>query len=70
MVRAMLSKSLLVARVASAGHMVLESRLPRSVGVQYATEYQCRNNSRNNEEMEPKQKQHPVVYVTGDISKI
>ena len=50
--------------------MGLESRLPGSVGAQYATGYQCRNNSRKNEEMEPKQKQHPVVYVTGDISKI
>ena len=39
---------------------------PRSVGAQYATGDQCRNN----EEMEPKQKQHPVVDVTGDGSKI
>ena len=38
---------------------------PKSVGVQYATGDQWRNNSRNNEEMESKQKQHPVVDVTG-----
>ena len=44
--------------------------LPRSVGVQYATGEQWRNNSRKNEEMEPKQKQHPVVDVAGDGSKI
>ena len=37
----------------------------RSVGAQYATGDQWRNNSRRNEEMEPKQKQHPVVDVTG-----
>ena len=40
------------------------------VDAQYATEYQWRNNSRKNEEMEPKQKQHPVVDVTGDRSKV
>ena len=39
----------------------LKAKLPRSVGTQYATGYQCRNNSRKNEVMEPKQKQHPVV---------
>ena len=44
--------------------------LPRSVGDQYATGDQWRNNSRKNEEMEPKQKQHPVVDVTGDRSKV
>ena len=43
---------------------------PRSVGAQYATGDQWRNNSRKNEEMEPKQKQHPVVDVTGDGSKV
>ena len=37
-----------------------------SVGVQYAIRDQCRNNSRKNEGMEPKQKQHPVVHGTGD----
>ena len=43
---------------------------PRSVGAQYATGDQWRNNSRKNEEMEPKQKQHPVLDVTGDGSKL
>ena len=47
----------------------LKDELPRSVGAQYATGDQWRNNSRNNEETEPKQKQHPVVDVTGDGSK-
>ena len=46
------------------------NEFPRSVGVQYVTGDQWRNNSRKNEEMEPKQKQHPVVDVTGDGSKI
>ena len=46
------------------------NELPRSVGAQYATEDQLRNNSRKNEETEPKQKQHPVVDVTGDGSKV
>ena len=48
----------------------LKDDLPRSVGAQYATGDQWRNNSRKNEEMEPKQKQHPVVDVTGDGSKV
>ena len=48
---------------------ILKEELPRSVGAQYATGDQWRNNSRKNEEMEPKQKQHPVVDVTGDRSK-
>ena len=48
----------------------LKDELPRSVGAQYATEDQWRNNSRKNEGMEPKQKQHPVVDVTGDGSKV
>ena len=43
--------------------------LPRSVGAQYATGDQWRNNTIKNEEMEPKQKQHSVVDVTGDRSK-
>ena len=47
----------------------LKDELPRSVGAQYATGHQWRNNSRKNEEMEPKQKQHPVVDVTGDGNK-
>ena len=48
----------------------LKDELPRPVGAQYATADQWRNNSRKNEEMEPKQKQHPVVDVTGDGSKV
>ena len=47
----------------------LKNELPRSVGAQYATGELWRNNSRKNEEMEPKQKQHLVVDVTGDRSK-
>ena len=43
---------------------------PGSVGAQYATGEEWRNNSRKNEETEPKQKQHPVVDVTGDGSKV
>ena len=48
----------------------LKDELPRSVGAQYATGDQWRNNSRKNEEMEPKQNQHPAVDVTGDGSKV
>ena len=48
----------------------LKDELPRSVGAQYATGDQWRNNSRKNEETEPKQKQQPVVDVTGDGSKV
>ena len=48
---------------------ILKEELPRSVGVQYATGEQWKNNSRKNE-TEPKQKQHPVVDVTGDGSKV
>ena len=44
--------------------------LPRSLGAQYVTEYQWRNDSRKNEGMEPKQKQYPVVDVTGNRSKV
>ena len=47
-----------------------KEELPRSVGAQYATGDQWRNNSRKNEGMEPKQKQHPVVDVTGDGNKV
>ena len=50
--------------------MTLKDELPRPVGAQYATGDQWRNNSRKNEEIEPKQKQHPVVDVTGDGSKV
>ena len=48
----------------------LIDELPRSVGAQYAIGEEWRNNSRKNEEMELKQKQHPVVDVTGDGSKV
>ena len=48
----------------------LKDGLPRSVGAQCATGEQWRNTSRKNEEMEPKQKQHPAVDVTGDGSKV
>ena len=48
----------------------LKDELPRSAGAQYATGDQWRNNSRKNEETEPKQKQHPVVDVTGDRSEV
>ena len=48
----------------------LKDELPRLVGAQYATGDQWRNNSRKNEEMEPKQKQCPVVDVTGDGSEV
>ena len=48
----------------------LKDDLPRSLGAQYATEDQWRNNSRKNEETEPKQKQHPAVDVTGDRNKV
>ena len=51
-------------------NMTLKDELPRSVGAQYATGDQWRNNSRKNEEMETKQKEHPVVDVTGDRSKV
>ena len=50
--------------------ITLKDELPRSVGVQYTTRDQWRNNSRKNEETEPKQKQQPVVDVTGDGSKV
>ena len=48
----------------------LKDELPSLVGAQYATGDQWRNNCRKNEEMEPKQKQHPVVDVAGDGSKV
>ena len=50
--------------------MVLKDELPRLVGAQYATGEEWRNNSRKNEETEPKRKQCPVVDVTGDGSKV
>ena len=50
--------------------MTLKDELPRLVGAQYATGEEWRNNSRKNEETEPKRKQHPVMNVTGDGSKV
>ena len=49
---------------------ILKEEIPRSLSVQCATGDQWRNNSRKNEGMEPKQKQYPVLDVTGDISKV
>ena len=49
---------------------ILKEKLPKSVGAQYATGDQWRNNSRKNEGVEPKQKQYPVVDMTGDRSKV
>ena len=49
---------------------ILKEELPRSVGAQYAIGDQWRSNSRKNEETKPKQKQHPVVDMTGDGSKV
>ena len=49
--------------------MTLKDELPRSLGVQYATGKEQRNSPRKNEEAEPKQKQHPVVDVSGGESK-
>ena len=49
---------------------ILKDELPRSVGAQYATGKEWGNDSRKNEQTEPKQKQHPVVDETGDGSKV
>ena len=49
---------------------ILKEELPRSVSAQYATGDQWRNNSRKNKGMEPKQKQYPAVFVTGDRTKV
>ena len=49
---------------------ILKEELPGSVGAQYTTGDQWRNNSRKNEGMEPKQKQYPIVDGTGDRSKV
>ena len=49
---------------------ILKEELPRSVGAQYATGDQQRNNSRKNEGIKPKQKQYPAVHVTGDRRKV
>ena len=51
-------------------HRIQKEELPRLVGAQYATGDQWRNNSRKNEETEPKQKQHAVVCMTSDGSKV
>ena len=51
-------------------YRTLKDELPRSVGAQYATRDQWINNSRKNEETDPKQKQHPVINVTGDGSRV
>ena len=49
---------------------ILKEELPRSLGAQYATGHQWGNDFRKNEGMEPKQRQYPVVNVTGDRSKV
>ena len=51
-------------------YVMLNDKLSRSVGAQYATGDEWRNNSRKNEGMESKQKQYPVVDVTSDRSKV
>ena len=51
-------------------NMILKDELPRSVVAQYAAGEKWRNNSRKNEEVETKQNQHPIVYVTCDGSKV
>ena len=51
-------------------YRTLKDELPRSVGAQYAVVDQWRNNSRKTKEMEPKQKQHPGMDVTGYESKV
>ena len=48
----------------------LKDEIHRSIGAQYATGEEWRNNSRRTEETESKQKQHPVVDVTGDRGKV
>ena len=49
---------------------ILKEELPRSVGAQYAIGDEWRNKSRKNDGMDRKQKQHPIVDVTGDRSKV
>ena len=56
--------------IKSQKYRTLKDELPRLVSAQYGTGNQWRNNSRKNEEMEPKQKQHPFVGVTGDRGKV
>ena len=62
--------SILALRMKRQKDRTLKDELPRSVDVQYAAEEEWRNNSRKNEEMEPKRKQHPAVDVSGDGSKV
>ena len=68
--------SILALRIPSMNRMkrkkdrTLKDELPRLVGAQYAMGDQWRGNSRKNEEMEPKQRQYPVVDVTGDGNKV
>ena len=50
--------------------MTLKDEIPRSVGTQYVTAEEWRSNSRKNEETEPKQKQHPVMDVTGNGTQV
>ena len=50
--------------------ITLKDELPRSVGAQYATGEEWRNNSRKNEETKPKQKHRPAVDVTGDATQV
>ena len=50
--------------------IILKDELPRLVGAQYATGEERKNNSRKNEDTEPKQEQYPVVDVMGDESKV
>ena len=49
---------------------ILKDELPKSVGAQYATGDKWRNNSRKDEETEPKQKHHPLVDMTSDGTKV
>ena len=51
-------------------YMTMKDELPMLVGAQYSTGEECSYNSRKNEEMESKQKQHPVVDMTSDGSKV
>ena len=51
-------------------YVILKDELPRLVGAQYATGEEWKNNTRKNEETEPRQKQQPVVDLTGDGSKV
>ena len=51
-------------------YMTLNDELPKSVGAQYSTREEWRNNSRKSEKTEPKQKQHPIVDVIGDGNKV